>query len=84
MATVQTYVPIYMHTPFSCRLVGLVGKAFASRAAGTGSNPAFAVDLFSRSSHTSDLKTGTPVAKHARRLVLQGQRWDWLAGISIL
>ena len=40
------------------RLVGLVVKASASRA---GSNPASA-GIFSGSSHTSDLKIGTPVA----------------------
>ena len=43
------------------RLVGLVVKASASRAGGPGSNPASA-GIFSGSSHTSDLKIGTPVA----------------------
>ena len=42
-------------------LVGLVVKASTSRAEGPGSNPACA-GIFSGSSHTSDLKIGTPVA----------------------
>ena len=44
------------------RLVGLVVKASASRAANLGSIPACAVDLSRGSSHTSDLKFGVPVA----------------------
>ena len=38
------------------------GKVSASRVADLGSIPAFAVGSCSKSSHTSDLKTGTPVA----------------------
>ena len=41
-------------------LVGVEVKASASRAADLGSIAAFAVDLLSRSSHTSDFKIGTP------------------------
>ena len=44
------------------RLIGLVVKASTSRVAHLGSIPAFGVDLFSRSSHISDLKIGNPVA----------------------
>ena len=43
------------------RLFGLVIKASASRAEDPGSNPACA-RIFPGSSHTSDLKIGTPVA----------------------
>ena len=39
-----------------------MAKAFASRAAALGSISVLAMDLFSRSSHTSDLDVGTPVA----------------------
>ena len=51
----------------SYRLVGLVLKASASRAADLGFDSHFWRDLFFslfffRSSHISDLKTGTPVA----------------------
>ena len=35
---------------------------FTSRVGGQGSTPAFAVRIFTGSSHTSDLKSGTPVA----------------------
>ena len=44
------------------RLFDLVVKASASNAEDSGSIPAFAVDLFSRSSHINDLRTGTPIA----------------------
>ena len=54
----------------SHRLVGLVVKASASRA----EDPEFDSRLrrggFSGSSHTSDLKIGTPVGYSARRLAL--------------
>ena len=55
-------------------LVGLVVKASASRVV----DPGFASCLrqdFSRLSHASDLKIGTP----ARHLLVYGQCWDWLA-----
>ena len=45
----------------SDRLLGLVVKAFASRAEDPGFDPRLRLD-FSRSSHTSELITGTPVA----------------------
>ena len=32
---------------------------------------------FSESSHTSDLKTGTPVATLPGAWRYKGQRWDW-------
>ena len=44
------------------RLVGLVIQASTSGAADLGSIPTGAVDLCSRSDHTSDLNIGTPVA----------------------
>ena len=50
------YLTVTIH-----RLVGLVVKASASRTKVPGSNPACA-GIFSGSSHTSDLKIGTPVA----------------------
>ena len=43
------------------RLAGLVVKASASRRKIRGSNPA-CDEIFSGSSHTSDLKIGTPMA----------------------
>ena len=49
-------------SPRTDRLVGLVVKASASREADLGSIPAFAMDVFPRSSHASDLLIGTPVA----------------------
>ena len=54
----------FVSVPSSCTancLVGLVVKASASREKIAGSNPACA-GIFSRSSHTSDFKIGTPVA----------------------
>ena len=47
--------------PTKDRFVGLVVKVSASRAEDPGSNPA-GDGIFSGSSHTSDLKIGTPVA----------------------
>ena len=44
------------------RLVGLVVKVSASRAADLGSVPRFRCGSLFRSSHTSDLNAGTPVA----------------------
>ena len=44
------------------RLVGLVVKASASRAEDPGFRIPLATGFFSGSSHTSDLKIGTPVA----------------------
>ena len=43
------------------RLFGLVVKASASRAEGPGFESRLRRDFFSGSSHTSDLKIGTPV-----------------------
>ena len=67
----------------SNRLVGLVVKASASRAGGPGLNPTSA-GIFSGSSHTSDLKIGTPVATLPgawRYRVSTGTGWP---GVSIL
>ena len=50
----------FIHTS-SDRLVGLVVKASASRAEGPGFESRLR-GIFSGSSHTSDLKIGTPVA----------------------
>ena len=66
------------------RLLGRVVKASASRAAVLGLIPTFGVNLFSRSSHTSDIKTGNLVA------VLLGvgrdgvSAWTGWPGVSIL
>ena len=65
------------------RLVGVVVRRPPRERKIPGSNPAYD-GIFSGSSHTSDFKTGTPVGYPARRLVLQGQHWDWSAGVSIL
>ena len=53
-------------------------KVSALRATHLRSIPVFAVGLFSRASHTSDLKVGTPVDYPVRRPALQGHRSDWL------
>ena len=47
--------------PLSYRLVGLVVRRLPRERKIPGSNPAYA-GIFSGSSHTSDLKIGTPVA----------------------
>ena len=62
------------------RLVGLVVKTSASRAENPGFDSRLHERDFSWSSHSGDFKIGTPVATPARRLALQGQRWNWLAG----
>ena len=65
------------------RLVGLAVTTSASRAEDTGSNPACDW-IFQGSSHTSDLKTGTPVATQPgtwRYRVSAGTDWP---GVSIL
>ena len=49
-------------SPAVNRLVGLVVKASASRAEDPGFESRLRRDFFSGSSHTSDLKSGTPVA----------------------
>ena len=66
------------------RLVGLVVKASASRVKIPSSNPACAEIIFPGSSHTSDLKIGTPVATLPgawRYRVSAGTGWP---GVSIL
>ena len=55
-------VPLCSATIPSDYLVGLVVKASASRAEDTGFESPLRRDFFSGSSHTSDLKIGTPVA----------------------
>ena len=62
-------------------LIGLVVKAPTSRAKDPGFDSHLRHVDFSRSSDTNDLKIRTPVATlpGLRCLVLQGQRWDWLA-----
>ena len=50
-----------IHQTGGDRLVGLVVKASASRTENPGSNPA-CTGIFPRSSRTSDLEIGTPVA----------------------
>ena len=57
------------HTPKGNRLVGLVVRRPPRERKIPGSNPTCA-GIFSGSSHTSDLKIGTPVANPARRLAL--------------
>ena len=54
-------------------------KAIDSRAVDPGFNSCLCRGDFSGSSHTNDLKIGTPVATVHWHLVLQGQCWDWLA-----
>ena len=60
----------------SGRLVGLVVKASASRAEDPGFESPLRRDFFSGSSHTRDLKIGTPVASLPG---VKDQRWDWSA-----
>ena len=60
------------------------GEACASRVADLGSSPAFPVDLFSRSSYTSDLNIDAPLATPPgswRSRVRPGTSWS---GVSIL
>ena len=59
------------------RLACLVVKASTSGAPDPGFESHFRGD-FSRWSHTSDFKIGTPVAALPGVVVLEGQRWDWL------
>ena len=66
------------------RVVGLVVKASASRAADLGLIPAFTLDLFSRSSHRTGLNIGAPVATLPgvwRHWVSAGTSWP---DVSIL
>ena len=68
----------------SRRLVGLVVKAFASRAENSGFDSCLRRENFSRSSHTSDLQIGTPVATLPfawRYRVNPGTAWP---GVSML
>ena len=62
-AVCVSIISLRYHFPSLCVdcLVGLVVKASASRAEGHGFESCLLRD-FSGSSHTSDLKTGTPVA----------------------
>ena len=65
-------------------LVGLVVKASAWKAAGSVFSSCFCHGDFSGSSHTSDLKFGTPVAALPdawRNMVSAGTGWS---GVSIL
>ena len=55
------------------RLVGLVVKASTSRAEDPGLVSRLLRDLFSGSSHTSDLKIGTPVATLRYTCILLGR-----------
>ena len=57
------------HLSIHDRLVGLVVRRPPRERKIPSSNPASA-GIFSGSSHTSDLKIGSPVATHARRLAL--------------
>ena len=59
-------------------LVGLVVKAFASRAEDPGFESHLRQD-FSRSSHTSDFKNWHSSGYPDRRLAIKGQCWDWSA-----
>ena len=67
----ETWVSNFVSTSRD-RLVGLVVKASASRAADPGFGSRLRQDL-SGSSHTSDLKIGTQVATLHRRLALKCQ-----------
>ena len=64
--------------PNADRLVGLGVKASTSRAKDPGFDSRLRRD-FSGSSHTSDLKIGTPVATLPGAWRGMGQRWDWSA-----
>ena len=63
------------------------GRASASGAAGLGSIPDFAVDLFSSSSLTSDLKIGTPwillLLCHSLAVIMVSAGTGW-PNVSIL
>ena len=71
-------------SPIQDRLVGLVVKASALRAEGPGIESTCA-RIFSGSSHTSDLKIGTPVTTlpgaWCYRVSVTGTGWP---GVSIL
>ena len=58
----NTAIDAAAQSPGADRLVGLVVKASASRAEGPGFESRLPPGFFSGSSHTSDLKIGTPVA----------------------
>ena len=63
---------------FNAQPTGIsVDPGFDFRAADPGFDSHMCRGDFSGSSLTSGLTTGTPVAP-SHRLVLQGQRWDWL------
>ena len=74
----MTMIIIITSSPPVDRLAGVLANASTSRA----EDPEFesACDgIFPGSSHTSDLKIGTPVATLPGGQALEGQRWDWLA-----
>ena len=83
MSTPSGYVPLVPNT-FVDRLVGLVVKASASGAEDPEFDPRLRPVDFSGSSHTSDLKTDTPVATLPgawRYRLSAGTGWP---GVSIL
>ena len=60
--TIFPLVPAFLRLDVPDRLVGLVVKAFVSRAEDPGFESRLRRENFSGSSHTSDLKIGTQVA----------------------
>ena len=83
MKTICPLPPVLSMPPVSDRLVGLVVKASASRAENQGFECRLRRD-FPGSSHTSDLKSSTPVATLPgawRYRVSAGTGWP---GVSIL
>ena len=63
-----------------CRLVDLVVKASALRAADTGFDSSLRCGHLSGLSYTSDFKLGAPVSTLITALAVYGQRWEWLPG----
>ena len=68
---------------FDHRLVGLVVRRPPRERKILGSNPACA-GIFSGSSHTSDLKIGTPVATLSGAWRYRVSTWTGRPGVSIL
>ena len=70
--------------PGSPRLVGLVVKASAARAEDSGFDSRLCRGEFSGSSHTSDLKIGTPVATLQGAWPYRVSAGNGWPGVSIL
>ena len=82
-------VPLDVYGFLFCRLcthllVGLVVKASASKAEGPGFKSRLRPDFFRGSSHTNDLKIGTPVATLPGAWCNRVSAWTGRPGVSIL